>query len=166
MSAVDLLEKVAENGNAAEYEIASAYEKPTSPGEAAEGDLSLEVDVRSRPDSVERARAGLALYERTATAAPKPPTEFPDLFYKGVVGKALDMVPLEPSTRTGLQQVNAVVSNSFAGRSLAALTGLGRGPLLIIAGLLWGIFSAQKISAGQSGASNQLAQNTSAATVD
>jgi hypothetical protein len=166
MSAADLQDEVAEGRNVAENNIGPAYGQPTIPGAAATGDISSADDVRSHPDSVERARAGLAIYRQAASAAaPKPPGEVPDLVYKGVVGKALDMVPLEPSTRTGLQQANAVVSSVFAGRSLAALTGFG-GPLLTIAGLVWGIFSAQKISAGQSGASNQLAQNTSAAPID
>ena len=164
--AADLLDEVAESGSAAENEIDPAYGQLTVSEAVAASDSSSEDDVSSRPDTIERARAGLALYQQTAAAAaPKPPSEVPDLVYKGLVGKALDMVPLEPSVRTGLQQLNAVVGSSFAGRSLAALTGLG-GPLLTVAGVLWGIFSAQKIGAGQSAASNQLAQNTSAAPTD
>jgi LysM repeat protein len=165
-SAADLMDEVAESGTVGENKIAPIYGQPTIPASAAAGDIAAEDGVRSSPDSVERARAGLALYQQAApAAAPKPPSEVPDMVYKGVVGKALDMVPLEPSTRTGLQQASAVISNAFAGRSLAALTGFG-GPLLTIAGLLWGVFSAQKISAEQSGASNQLAQNTRAAPID
>ena len=133
---------------------------------AAAGDAPSEDQAGIRPDGVDRARAGLALYQQTASAAePKPSSEVPDLIYKGLVGKALDMVPLEPATRTGLQQANAIIGGAFAGRSLVALTGLG-GPLLTVAGLLWGIFSAHKIGAGQPEAPNQLAQNTSATSID
>jgi hypothetical protein len=122
-------------------------------------------DVRDRPDRVASSRADLALYQHAApTAAPKPPGELPDIVYKGVIGKALDQLPLEPSTRTGLQQANAIISSSFAARSLATLTGVG-GPLLTIAGLVWGLFSAQKISAMQPAAPKQVAQSTSAETV-
>lgn len=123
----------------------------------------LRDDIRSQPDSVAEAsvaeaRAELALYRQIAPAAAKPSDELPDIVYKGVVGKALDLVPLETSTRTGLQQANAVISGSFAGRSIAALTGLG-GPLLTVAGLIWGIFSAQRISATPPDMAKQVARN-------
>lgn len=124
--------------------------------------LSADDDLGSRVASTGESRVGIALYEQTLAApAPRLPSELPDIVYKGVVGKALDLVPLEPATRAGLQQVNAVVGGSLVGRSLAALTGLG-GPILTVAGLLWGIFSAQKINAMQSDAPKQLAQNTTA----
>jgi len=114
------------------------------------GRIAADDIILNRDDPIEATRASLAIYEQTTPAAmPKSPGEFPDILYKGVAGKALDLMPLDASTRTGLQQANAVISNSFAGRSLAALTGVG-GPILTIAGLLWGIFSAQKISAMQS----------------
>ncbi|MBY0375373.1 MAG: hypothetical protein K2Q23_15370 [Bryobacteraceae bacterium] len=82
----------------------------------------------------------------------------PDIVYKGVIGKALDLLPLDPSTRTGLQQANAVVSSSIAARTLAAATGIG-GPILTIAGLVWGLFAASKIGAQQSAEPKQIAQN-------
>lgn len=116
-------------------------------------------DARAHADSVPSARAALALYAQTASAPSKHREALPDIVYKGVVGKALDMVPLEPATRTGLQQANAVISGSFVGRSLAALTGLG-GPVLTIAGLAWGLFSAHKIGAAQPAEPKQLAQNS------
>lgn len=116
-----------------------------------EGCIKSDAAMTTLVDNVEAARVDLALYEQTSPAfASKLPVELPDIFYKGVAGKVLDMVPLEPSTRTGLQQASAVVGNSLVGRSLAALTGVG-GPILTVAGLLWGIFSAQKINAMQSG---------------
>jgi len=119
-------------------------------------------DLRNHADRVVPAHVDLALYGQSSPVeAPKPSGELPDIVYKGMVGKALDLVPLEPSTRIGLQQANAVISSSFAGRSLAALTGLG-GPLLTLAGLVWGIVSAQKIGATPSDAPKQMAQNTTA----
>jgi LysM repeat protein len=166
MQAADLSDEVTESAKVFESKIVPAYEQPTIPGATAAGNISSEDDVRTRPESVDRVRASLALYQQVAQdGVPKPPSEVADWVYKGVVGKALDMASLEPSTRTGLQQANAVIGNVVAGRSLAALTGLG-GPLLTIVGLVWGIFSAQKIGAGQSGASNQVVQNTHAATID
>ena len=83
----------------------------------------------------------------TPTTAAAPET-MPDILYKGLVGKVLDALPLDASARTGLQQANAIIGSSFAGRTLAALTGVG-GPLLTLAGLAWGLFSAQKIGATQ-----------------
>ena len=67
-----------------------------------------------------------------------------DLLRKGVVGQILDGLPIESSTRSSLQQANAVVSNSFTGRALGTLLGVG-GVIPGIAGLLWGLFSAKQI---------------------
>ena len=89
----------------------------------------------------------------------------PDIVYKGVMGKMLDAVPLEPATRTTLQQANAVVSNSVTGRTLAALTGLG-GPILTVAGFVWGLFSSQQIQAAQPAEPKQTAQGTTGAVVN
>ncbi len=90
----------------------------------------------------------VALYEQDASIAPARPAEavraLPDIVYKGVVGKVLDAMPLEPSTRTGLQQASAVVSSTASAHALGVLTGFG-GPLLTVAGLIWGIFSARQI---------------------
>jgi LysM repeat protein len=105
----------------------------------------------------------IARYSETAatTTANRPATDpaststtvaateaMPDILYKGLVGKVLDALPLDASARTGLQQANAIIGSSFAGRTIAALTGVG-GPLLTLAGLAWGLFSAQKIGAAQ-----------------
>ena len=70
----------------------------------------------------------------------------PDIVYKGVAGKVLDVLPIEPSTRANLQRANSIVSSAFTARSLGALTGIG-GPVLTVAGLLWGIFSSRQIEA-------------------
>jgi len=92
----------------------------------------------------------VAIYEQNALIAPEKPVEpvsaLPDILYKGVVGKALDAMPLEPATRTTLQQTNSIVSGALTVRSLGALAGFG-GPLLTIAGLIWGIFSSRQIDA-------------------
>lgn len=96
----------------------------------------------------------LALYEQTAAgSAEKPATPasaVPDIFYKGITGKMLDAVPLEASTRAGLQRANSIVSSTFTARTLGALTGLG-GPLGAVAGLVWGIFSSRQIEPAPAG---------------
>ena len=99
-----------------------------------------------------------------ATRVP-PTASISDIIYKGVVGKMLDSAPLENSTRTTLQQANSVVGNSFAGRTLATLTGVG-GPILTVAGLLWGLFSAQKIGLAANNESKQAAQTTNTTSVN
>jgi LysM repeat protein len=164
--AVDLPDETVEHAHAAGHAVDPTQAQPIVPGPAAAAEIKSDVAIQSRPGSVEKARADLALYRQSAPAAASTPSaDVPDVLYKGVVGKALEMVPLEPSTRTGLQQANAVISGSLAGRSLAALTGFG-GPLLTVAGLLWGIFSAHKIGAEQSAAATPAAQNTNVAKAD
>ncbi len=78
-----------------------------------------------------------------------------DAIYKGLVGKALDVVPMDPEHRVTLQRANAVVSNTVAGRSIATWLGWTN-PLLWVTGTLWGIVSAQKIQPASS-ASTQFA---------
>jgi hypothetical protein len=70
----------------------------------------------------------------------------PDMVYKGIVGKALDAVPMDSEKRVVLQRANAVVSNTLTGRSLAAWAGLSN-PILLVAGVAWGIYSAINIKA-------------------
>ena len=94
-----------------------------------------------------------------------PAASISDIIYKGVVGKILDSAPLENSTRTTLQQANSVVGNSFAGRALATLTGVG-GPILTVAGLFWGLFSAQKIGLAANNEIKQAAQTTDTTSVN
>ena len=105
--------------------------------------------------------------QNSASAATGVPStaSISDIIYKGVVGKMLDSAPLENSTRTTLQQANSVVGNSFAGRALATLTGVG-GPILTVAGLFWGIFSAQKIGLAANNEIKQAAQTTDTTSVN
>jgi hypothetical protein len=92
----------------------------------------------------------LAVSARAQEAAPTP---FPlpaigDAVYKGVVGKALDAVPMDAEKRTILQRTNAIVSGTLTGRSLTAWAGLTN-PVLLIAGVVWGIYSATNIKTAQ-----------------
>jgi len=66
------------------------------------------------------------------------------LLYKGMVGNVLDVLPIDPQVRVDLQRTNAVVSNTFLGRSLGVMVGIG-GPVLIIGGLIWGMWAASRI---------------------
>jgi len=96
----------------------------------------------------------LAVYEQNAATVPDKPAEparaLPDIVYKGIAGKVLDALPIEPETRANLQRANTIVSSAFTARSLGALTGLG-GPLLTVAGVLWGVFSSRQIEAAPAG---------------
>ena len=67
-----------------------------------------------------------------------------DAVYKGVVGKALDAVPMDPEQRVVLQRANAVVGNTFTGRSLSVWVGFTN-PILMIGGLVWGLYAAYHI---------------------
>jgi hypothetical protein len=70
------------------------------------------------------------------------------VIYKGVVGNILEAVPLDPEQRVHLQRGNAVVNNTFTGRTLALLLGIASPPLMIV-GLIWGIWSAANIKPAQ-----------------
>ena len=126
-----------------------AAEPPAVIAEAQPDDLAAVFNAAS-------AARQAAIYEQNAAIAPEksaePASKLPDIFYKGVVGKVLDAMPLEPATRTTLQQTNSVVSGTFTVRSLGALAGFG-GPLLTIAGLVWGIFSSRQVDSAAAGAS-------------
>ncbi len=74
--------------------------------------------------------------------APSQPAA--QVIYKGLIGNVLDTVPMDPVKRVDLQRANAVVSNTFSGRSLAVLIGLSN-PILMIGGLVWGLWSASNI---------------------
>ena len=67
-----------------------------------------------------------------------------DTVFKGVVGKALDAVPMDPEERVVLQRTNAVISSTMTGRSLSVWAGLAN-PILMIGGLVWGVFAASNI---------------------
>jgi len=71
-----------------------------------------------------------------------------DAIYKGVVGKALDALPMDPEQRVALQRTNAVVSGTMTGRSISIWVGLTN-PVLMIGGLVWGIFAAANIKSDE-----------------
>ena len=76
--------------------------------------------------------------------APAQSKPLDQLLYKGVVGNLLDAVPIDPDRRVDLQRTNAIVSSVFSGRSLAVLLGVAN-PVLMVGGLVWGIWSASNI---------------------
>jgi hypothetical protein len=82
-----------------------------------------------------------------AEDAPLPPA-VGDVVYKGLVGKALDAVPMDPVERQTLQRTSAIVSGTMTGRTLSAWAGLTN-PILLIAGLVWGLFSASNIKVAE-----------------
>jgi hypothetical protein len=84
-------------------------------------------------------------------AADQEPKVDRQIMYKGVVGKVLDSVPMDPVKRAKLQRTNAVVGNTITGRSLAVLAGVSVPPLMIV-GFIWGLFSASKIKPEESDA--------------
>ena len=86
-----------------------------------------------------------------AEDAPQLPLAMGDMVYKGLVGKALDAVPMDPNERTALQRTSAVVSGTLTGRSLSVWAGLTN-PLLLVAGVLWGLFSASNINTAEANA--------------
>jgi len=88
---------------------------------------------------------------RAEDAAQSLPDPMGDLVYKGLVGKALDAVPMDPNERTVLQRTSAVVSGTLTGRSLAVWAGLTN-PIFLVAGLVWGIFSASNIKTAEASA--------------
>jgi hypothetical protein len=76
---------------------------------------------------------------------PNPAPFLGDAVYKGVVGKALDAVPMDPEQRVVLQRTNAVIGNTMTARSLSIwVIGLTH-PILLIGGLVWGLYAAANI---------------------
>ena len=95
--------------------------------------------------------AACLLTATPAAVAQDAPTSLPqlgDVMHKGLVGKALDVVPMDPEERVALQRTSAVVSGTLTGRSLAIWAGLAH-PVLMVAGLVWGIYSALNIHAAE-----------------
>lgn len=78
------------------------------------------------------------------------PLGFEQAVYKGLVGNMLDAIPMDPSQRVGLQRTNAVVSNTFLGRSLTVLAGLSN-PVLLLGGFVWGVWAAANIKQPEAG---------------
>jgi hypothetical protein len=83
-------------------------------------------------------------YPGPRAAASIFPQGFDQAVYKGVLGNALDAIPMDPSKRLELQRTNAVVGNALLGRSLAVLAGLSN-PVLLLGGLAWGMWAASNI---------------------
>lgn len=98
--------------------------------------------------SVALAACLLLAIEVHAQDAP-PPRDMPDVIYKGLVGKALDALPIDAEKRVVLQRTNAVISGPLAGRSISVWAGIAN-PLLLIAGAIWGIYSALNIKLPES----------------
>lgn len=92
----------------------------------------------------------LAVAARAEDASRSPPA-MDDLVYKGLVGKALDAVPMDAEERAALQRTSAVVSGTLGGRSVSVWAGLTN-PILLVVGLAWGLFSASNIKAAEAGA--------------
>ena len=66
------------------------------------------------------------------------------ILYKGVVGNLLEAVPMDAEKRVELQRGNAIVSAPLSARSLALLLGISN-PVVLIGGLMWGIWAASRI---------------------
>lgn len=81
-----------------------------------------------------------------APGSPAFSEETQQVIYKGVVGNLLEAVPLDAERRVTLQRTNAVVSNALSGRTLAPLLGIAN-PVLLIGGLVWGLYAASQIKA-------------------
>jgi hypothetical protein len=71
-------------------------------------------------------------------------SRFQEMLYKGVAGKVLDSVPMDPEHRLGLQRTNAVVSNTLGVRSFVLWLGFTN-PIFQVMGLAWGVFAASNI---------------------
>lgn len=85
-----------------------------------------------------------------AEDTPQSPAAIRDVVYKGVVGKVLDAVPMDAEGRVALQKTGAVVSGAFTGRSISIWAGLSlSNPILLIAGIAWGVYSATHIEPAQ-----------------
>jgi hypothetical protein len=125
-------------------------------GEAPEATDSTEasaaIGATEAPTEAAAATADALPAERTLPAAgaeapstdKAPAPSLDQVFYKGVVGNILEAMPLDPEQRVQLQRGNAIINNAFAGRSVALLLGIASPPLMI-AGLIWGIWSAINI---------------------
>jgi hypothetical protein len=82
-------------------------------------------------------------------AAEPASTDFGQMLYKGVVGNVLEKIPMDADQRLTLQRTNAVISNTFSGRSLSLLMN-ATNPVLMIGGIVWGLWAASNIKPGHS----------------
>jgi hypothetical protein len=87
-----------------------------------------------------------ALAENAPTVSNSKPSQgFDQVVYKGLVGNALEAVPMDPTQRVNLQRTNAVVSNTLSGRSLTVLAKLTN-PAILIGSIAWGLWAAANIN--------------------
>lgn len=77
---------------------------------------------------------------------PASPSPTAQVIYKGIVGNLLEAAPLESEQRVQLQRMNAVLSNPLSARTIAIALGIANPPLMI-AGLIWGLWSASQLTA-------------------
>jgi hypothetical protein len=118
-----------------------------SPG----GRWFMEVTMRERTlvAAVMLAVAGAASAQ---SGVPNPtPVQAPQgaqAIYKGVVGNLLEAVPLEAEDRVQLQRASVLISSPISARSLALALGVASGPLMV-AGIVWGLWSATRIAPAQ-----------------
>lgn len=96
---------------------------------------------------------GLILLHAATAAGQAPAVEPPpntaspsaeQVIYRGIVGNLLESVSLDSGDRVQLQRANALLSTPLGARSLAVALGIASPPLML-AGLLWGLWSAAKI---------------------
>lgn len=87
--------------------------------------------------------------QENADRSPHPAVD--QIIYKGLIGNALDSVPMDSAQRVKLQQTNAVVSSTLSGRSLTTLTKLTN-PVLLIGSIVWGLWAAANINSQIGGA--------------
>ena len=91
------------------------------------------------------AQASLCNESTSEVAVEKASAPRPDqTIYKGVVGNLLEALPLDPKKLVEMQRANAVVSNPLSARSLALLLGVAN-PIVMLGGLVWGLFAASRI---------------------
>ena len=109
------------------------------------------VDQAATPSDQAAMPSDQAATPSDQAATPSDQAATPSLdqvIYKGFVGNLLEAMPLDPDQRVQLQRGNAVINNTFTGRSLALLLGIASPPLML-AGLIWGIWSAVNIKPAQ-----------------
>ena len=120
-----------------------------TPPAFAEGQLCTEATPDDAPSAASSQRADQTVPNdssegtRDASASPQ---RVDQVIYKGVVGNLLEAVPLDPVKRVELQRTNAVISNPLSARSIALLLGITN-PVVMIGGLVWGLWAASRIEA-------------------
>lgn len=122
-----------------------AFGAPAALGQEADGASAEAAAQPEQSASVQRTEKILSDGVAGAQPAEALPAQRTDqILYKGVVGNLLEAVPMDPEQRVGLQRGNAVVSAPMTARSLALLIGITN-PVVMIGGLIWGIWAASRI---------------------